>query len=265
VTFTTRHRFGRRPGLLIRLVLPSILAATACAPVYVGQPFQFGGTFEGLSWREGAPLTMRLEQSGRRLSGNLETAYHLQDDGTRVSPAYRGRVSGDVVEENLARLRIELTRGFDGLTLISDDVVAYRRGNELVVEVWSAQVGGQERRAPRGPLITFRAGRDQPAPGRHAPRVLGVSFPARIPADGTRVEGRIHFEDRDGDVQLVRVSVVQGTFQGFSFVPGVIGQTRGEILFTLFATRVQTVRLQVALKDATGRESAPHVFEFRGE
>jgi len=66
-------------------------------------------------------------------------------------------------------------------------------------------------------------------------------------------------------VQLVRVTVVQGSFQGFSFVPGVIGRTSGEIPFTLFATRVQTVRLQVVLMDATGRESAPHAFEFRAE
>ena len=208
---------------------------------------------------------MRLEQRGRTLSGNLETAYHLQDDGTRVSPAYRGRISGEVVEENLARLRLEMTRAFDGLTIASEDAVAYRRGDRLVVEVWSALVGGEERRAARGPLLAFTAGRDQPVPGRHAPRVLGVTFPARIPVDGTRVEGRIRFEDRDGDVQLVRVTVVQGSFQGFSFVPGVIGRTSGEIPFTLFATRVQTVRLQVVLMDATGRESAPHAFEFRAE
>lgn len=258
-------RAAKRRGHALLLTGPLILLLTACAPAFVGQPFQFGGTFQGLSWREGAPLTLRLDQRGRTLNGSLETAYHLQDDGTRVSPAYRGRITGEVVEENLARLRIEMVRAFDGLTIQSGEVVAYRRGDRLVVEVWSALVGGVEQRARRGPLFTFSAVRDQPLPGRHAPRILGVHFPARIPADGTRVGGRIGFHDPDGDVQLVRVTVVRGDFRGFSFVPEVIGQSRGEIGFNLFATRSQTVRLQVVLSDATGRESAPFAFEFRAE
>jgi len=254
-----------RRGLRLLPIGLFILLATACAPAYVGQPFQFAGTFQGLSWREGAPLTLRLDQRGRTLTGSFETAYHLQDDGTRVSPAFRGRITGEVVEENLARLRIEMVRAFDGLTIESGEVVAFRRGDRLVVEVWSALVGGVEQRATRGPLFNFSAGRDRPVPGRHAPRIVGVHFPARIPADGTRVGGRIRFHDADGDVQLVRVTVVRGVFRGFSFVPEVIGQTRGEIWFNLFATRSQTVSLQVVLSDATGRESAPFAFEFRAE
>jgi hypothetical protein len=96
------------------------------------------------------------------------------------------------------------------------------------------------------------------------PKVTAVSFPARIKADGQRVDGKVSFEDQDGDVAKARFQVVSGNFQPFE-VEVARGQTSGSVPFWLQTGTPGRVELSVTLLDAQGNASAPASIRFEAQ
>lgn len=100
-------------------------------------------------------------------------------------------------------------------------------------------------------------------PKRGNPSIIRVDFPQQIPADGTRVTGKVYFEDPEGDINKITFEVVEATeFKPFSFNPYVQGQTTGAIGFFIACYTAQQVTLRVMLFDGEGNRSEPVDFSF---
>jgi len=105
------------------------------------------------------------------------------------------------------------------------------------------------------PILTAQVG--------SPPEITLVQFPEKIPADGSRIEGKIGFKDPDGDITRVDFEVVEAKdFKPFSFDPGVKGQTEGVFQFYISTTTPQRVILGVTLLDAAGNKSQTWAFPF---
>lgn len=96
-----------------------------------------------------------------------------------------------------------------------------------------------------------------------APKVIRVTFPSSIPANGTRISGQVDFEDLDGDVNLASFEVVRGrSFSPFSFDPGVRGRPAGSFPISLSCNVPGDVILRLTLSDAAGNRSQPRDLSF---
>lgn len=75
---------------------------------------------------------------------------------------------------------------------------------------------------------------EPPPPDDSPPRITASALASTLPADGEKTWGTIDFEDADGDVIRVHVqSDNPPVLNSFSFDPGVLGQTQGQITLTL--------------------------------
>ena len=102
---------------------------------------------------------------------------------------------------------------------------------------------------------------------RTPPTLRRVILPARL-AVGRKQDGSIRFEDPEGDVTRVEVEILQGdpatirVEPGLSFDPGVRGETRATIGFSVVVAEPQMVTLRFVLVDATGLRSEAVEIEF---
>jgi len=99
--------------------------------------------------------------------------------------------------------------------------------------------------------------------GENKPVITSVHFPEEIRADGTKISGKVHFQDPDADVNYVKFEVIAGRFTPFAFEPKVQGTTSGSFGFLIYCNTPQRVTLKVTLFDRGGHFSSPFYFSFR--
>ena len=100
-----------------------------------------------------------------------------------------------------------------------------------------------------------------------APEILSIEFPSTIPADGTPVDGTLHFKDLEADINWASFDVISGDFSGFGFNPTDFivegGVEQGVSLFNMHCNVVQEdVTMRVMLFDGAGNSSPPVSFSF---
>lgn len=95
------------------------------------------------------------------------------------------------------------------------------------------------------------------------PIIKAVHFPEEIRADGTKISGRVYFQDPDADVYYVKFETLAGQFTPFEFAPDVAGRTNGSFGFRIYCLRPQQVMLKVTLFDRGGHSSPPSYFSFQ--
>lgn len=98
--------------------------------------------------------------------------------------------------------------------------------------------------------------------GTNQPIIIRVDFPTEIPADGTIVPGKIHFQDRNRDISYVKFDVLEGAFRPFEFDPKVFGRAKGSIDFRIWCSIPQRVMLKVTVLDRRGH-STPFYLGFQ--
>jgi len=97
--------------------------------------------------------------------------------------------------------------------------------------------------------------------GGYPPRIAGLSFPEYLPTPEA-AQGRLRFEDPDGDIAMVRFAVVDGRFVNQT-LPVPVHAPSGEVSFALACTPFpQQVTLQATLYDRAGNASEAHLFSF---
>jgi len=95
------------------------------------------------------------------------------------------------------------------------------------------------------------------------PVIIGIKYPATIPADGSNVKGTIEFRDRNGDVEKVELVPVEAkNFTPVLFDANVKGVKSGFIGFTTHSETSQKVTLRATLIDSAGHRSKPMLFSF---
>lgn len=99
------------------------------------------------------------------------------------------------------------------------------------------------------------------------PSILDIEFPAVIPGDGTTYYGKLHFRDRNGDVNRITIDVVQSASFGSSdydprdyIVAG--DHFSGAIQLHIWCEGQQLVTLRTTLWDASGLRSNSLDFAF---
>jgi len=97
--------------------------------------------------------------------------------------------------------------------------------------------------------------------GGHPPRIAELSFPEYLPTPEA-AQGRLRFEDPDGDIAMVRFAVVDGRFVNQT-LPVPVHAPVGEVSFALACTPFpQQVTLQATLYDRAGNASEARLFSF---
>jgi hypothetical protein len=108
-----------------------------------------------------------------------------------------------------------------------------------------------------------------PTPTRRtwAPRITGIDFPARIPGNKSQIIGEVDFEDYDGDVNRLTITVVKAeNFEGADYDPRPHldhgNYTNGAYKIYIWCEGVQDVTLRVTLYDRAGNRSSSQDFSF---
>lgn len=98
-----------------------------------------------------------------------------------------------------------------------------------------------------------------------------ITYDVSIPADGTTVDGWIHFRDIDGDVAYAQFTPLQKDVDfdpfGFYLTDDILegNYSEGRIMFNLWCGTHQTVTLGITLKDLAGNWSENAFLTFRCE
>ena len=99
----------------------------------------------------------------------------------------------------------------------------------------------------------------------HAPVIVSVVLPGRVPVDGSTARGTVNFTDAGRDVNLMSLQTLVGTFGTGNWDPTsqiTWNGNTGSIPFGGICGRAETVRATITLKDAAGATSVPAQLTF---
>ncbi len=90
------------------------------------------------------------------------------------------------------------------------------------------------------------------------PLILSVEIPVQRAAVGGAIEGKVRFQDMDGDLKEARFRVIDGKHDPFVLPLGeLFGHTVGAFTFSVSCTIAQQLTLKLVLVDRAGQPSEP--------
>jgi hypothetical protein len=227
----------------VRGLQPDLVASLGELPerIQIGQTLEASYTVQNLGGSDSGPFRVGIYLSADATLTPQDFLLASQETGNLgpdASAIQHMRLA--ITEDALAQAGLQAGQLFLGV--IADDLDQVTESDETN-NVASSAI--QVELPPKRPVIT------------------SIEFPKEIPADGSRITGKVHFKDPDGNINLISFEVIAAKeFKPFSFNPYVQGLTEGSIGFFISCYTVQEVTLEVMLSDEGGNRSPPEEFTF---
>lgn len=96
--------------------------------------------------------------------------------------------------------------------------------------------------------------------GGTPPRIVRIDFPTQLPADETKVYGKLYFEDPEGDIVKLSLAPVSGPLNSNQWDPEIRGTTSGSLQFWIACNGNlgKTIVARFTLTDSSGLVSNPY-------